>query len=118
MVQTAAPAGLDDEASAGLDDEFEMSMDSLLRRAVDTLPGCVVLARRGGSSYHKAFGFADMEGRAPMTPDALFRMYSMTKVFTSALALKLHALTGELACEDLVSDYIPSFGCALVRLSA
>jgi CubicO group peptidase (beta-lactamase class C family) len=48
------------------------------------LPGAViVLARRGRVAYFETFGLRDPETRAPMTSDAIFRIASMTKPFTS-----------------------------------
>ena len=43
-----------------------------------------------------------------MQTDAMFRMYSMTKVLTSFVALRLYE-DGLLAFDDVVSGYIPSF---------
>src|SRR5262249_41586694 len=44
------------------------------------LPGAVILiARHGKIAYFESFGFRDRERGLAMTPDALFRIYSMTK---------------------------------------
>jgi CubicO group peptidase (beta-lactamase class C family) len=56
---------------------------------VCSIPGLVVLARRGQHVYHKAFGHADMESGRRMELDAQFRIFSMTKVLASATALAL-----------------------------
>jgi len=96
-------------SSMGFDSGFESAMDAVLQKAVAELPGVVVLARRGNQVYHKAFGHADLEAKRPLGLECPFRMYSMTKVMTSALALALHERTGSLNPEDAVSKYIPAF---------
>jgi len=58
----------------------------------------------------KAFGFADVKAKKPMEVDTPFRMYSMTKVMTSTIALVLRSRYGEPSPDDEVSKFIPSFG--------
>ena len=55
------------------------------------VPGLVVFARRGNDTYHKAFGMSDLATSKPMARDAMFRMFSMTKVLTSFVD-ELHEL--------------------------
>ena len=44
------------------------------------IPGAVVVvARKGRVAYVQAVGFRDKTAGAPMTPDAIFRIASMTK---------------------------------------
>ena len=46
----------------------------------DRMPGAVVMiARRGQLIYSEAIGFQDKAAGKPMTKDAIFRIYSMTK---------------------------------------
>ena len=53
-------------------------------------PGAVALvARRGKVAYFEALGQRDPQTGAPMTKDAIFRLYSMTKPFTSVAAMML-----------------------------
>ena len=87
-----------------LDEHFT----SLLTDKQLAVPGLVVLARRGGEYYHKAFGMSDLSAGRQMRTDAMFRMYSMTKVLTSFLALRFYE-EGLLDFNDQVSKYIPSF---------
>ena len=92
--------------------KFEKILDShfegLLRNEQLSVPGLVVLARRGQSRYHKAFGVSDLKSGDKMQTDAMFRMFSMTKVLTSFVALQLYE-EGLFDLEDRVSKYIPSF---------
>src|SRR5262249_43166894 len=54
------------------------------------LPGAVVLvARRGQIAYFEAFGFQDKAAGKKMARDTIFRVYSMTKPWTSVAAMML-----------------------------
>ena len=92
--------------------DYEKILDShfegLLRNEQLSVPGLVVLARRGQEAYHKAFGVSDLKTGNIMQTDAIFRMFSMTKVLTSFVALRLYE-EGLFDFEDPVSKYIPSF---------
>src|SRR5690242_10683458 len=53
-------------------------------------PGVVALvARAGKAGYFEAFGLRDVETKAPMTKDSMFRIYSMTKPLTSVAVMML-----------------------------
>ena len=70
-------------------------------------PGAVVIvARKGKVAYFEAFGQRDPQAGAPMTKDAIFRLYSMTKPFTSVAAMIL-AEEGKLTLTDPVAKYLP-----------
>jgi CubicO group peptidase (beta-lactamase class C family) len=70
-------------------------------------PGAVALvARRGKIAYFEAFGQRDPQAGAPMTKDAIFRLYSMTKPFASLAAMML-VEDGRILLNDPVSKYIP-----------
>ena len=87
-----------------LDDHFE----GLLNNDHLSIPGLVVFAKRGQEIYHKAFGVSNLKSGKAMQTDAMFRMYSMTKVLTSFIALRLYE--EELfELDDPVSQFIPSF---------
>jgi CubicO group peptidase (beta-lactamase class C family) len=71
------------------------------------LPGAVVLiARKGRVAYFEAFGFRDKASGAPMGKDAIFRIYSMTKPFTSVAVMML-VEEGKIQLTDPVSGYLP-----------
>jgi len=71
------------------------------------LPGAVVLlARHDKIAYFRSFGFRDRATEAPMTTDAIFRLYSMTKPITTVAAMLLHE-EGLLHLSDPVSRYLP-----------
>jgi CubicO group peptidase (beta-lactamase class C family) len=70
-------------------------------------PGAVALvARRGKIAYFEAFGQRDPQSGAPMTKDAIFRLYSMTKPFASVAAMML-VEDGRLKLSDPVSKHLP-----------
>ncbi|MBB6095290.1 CubicO group peptidase (beta-lactamase class C family) [Povalibacter uvarum] len=72
-----------------------------------TIPGAVVLVVRNGKvAYFQHFGDRDRPAKAPMQPDALFRIASMTKPVTSVAALMLME-EGKLQLGDPVSKYLP-----------
>ena len=70
-------------------------------------PGAVgLVARRGKVVYFEALGQRDPQSAAPMTKDAIFRLYSMTKPFTSVAAMML-VEDGKILLNDPVSKYLP-----------
>jgi CubicO group peptidase (beta-lactamase class C family) len=72
-----------------------------------TLPGAVLLvARHGKVVMFDAVGMLDPVTKAPMTRDAIFRLYSMSKPITSVAAMMLFE-EGKLTLSDPVSKYIP-----------
>lgn len=81
-------------------------------------PGAVVLvARKGKVVYFESFGTLDPGTGKPMPKDAIFRLYSMTKPFTSVAAMML-VEEGRLRLSDPVSKYIPAFAKLEVSLAS
>src|SRR5262249_59766915 len=69
--------------------------------------GCVVLvARHGTLPFFGTAGVLDPATKAPMTKDAIFRIYTMSKPITSVAAMIL-VEEGKLALSDPVAKYIP-----------
>src|SRR3989441_12964477 len=72
-------------------------------------PGAVALiARKGRVAYFETFGFRDKATGAPMSKDAIFRIYSMTKPLVSVGALVLME-EGRLVLTEPVSKLLPPF---------
>ena len=70
-------------------------------------PGAVALvARRGKVAYFEVFGQRDPQSGAPMTKDAIFRLYSMTKPFAS-VAIMMLVEEGRIRLSDPVSRHLP-----------
>ena len=73
-------------------------------------PGAVMLvARKGKVVYFESVGQLDPTSGKPMPKDAIFRLYSMTKAYTSVAAMMLME-EGRLRLTDPVSKYLPALG--------
>jgi CubicO group peptidase (beta-lactamase class C family) len=86
-------------------------MGDLIREeiAAGKMPGAIILIQQHGHPvYFECFGVRDVESRHPMTPDSIFRIYSMSKPITSVAAMML-VEDGKLALEDPVGKYLPAF---------
>ncbi|WP_322046433.1 serine hydrolase domain-containing protein [Paraburkholderia sp. J67] len=73
------------------------------------LPGAVIQVwRRGELALNATLGQRDRERQLPMTDDAIFRIYSMTKPVTS-VAIMMLVEACKIALDDPVSKYIPEW---------
>ncbi|MEO8159045.1 MAG: serine hydrolase domain-containing protein [Betaproteobacteria bacterium] len=71
-------------------------------------PGAVMLvARKGKVIYFESVGQLDPASGKPMGKDAIFRLYSMTKAYTSVAAMMLME-EGKLRLTDSVSKFLPA----------
>ncbi len=68
-----------------------------------------MVARKGHIAYQESIGFRDKAAGAPMTPDAIFRIASMTKPLVGVAAMMLYE-EGRLFVADPVSKYFPALG--------
>jgi CubicO group peptidase (beta-lactamase class C family) len=66
----------------------------------------MLVARRGKIGWHKTMGFRDRDTKDPMRPDAIFRIYSMTKPIVSVACMML-VEEGRLQISDPVSKFLP-----------
>lgn len=95
--------GLDHKALDRLDQHFAHYVD------VERLPGFLVsVARHGRVAHLTAHGHRDVAARLPVTPDTLYRIYSMTKPVT-AVAVLLLMEEGKLSLDDPVAVHLPAF---------
>ena len=77
---------------AGMSAERLSRITTVLKKEIadGKLPGAVVMvARKGRIVYSDAIGFQDKGANTPMTQDAIFRIYSMTKPLASVAAMTL-----------------------------
>lgn len=58
--------------------------------------------------WAKGYGFADLESRRPATPATLYRVASITKLFTATAVMQLRD-AGRLRLDDPVRDRLPWF---------
>lgn len=71
------------------------------------LSGAVTMASRDNQIVHfESVGYRDIEAQAPMTPDTLFRIYSMTKPVTGVALMILYE-EGKFKLSDPVETYLP-----------
>jgi CubicO group peptidase (beta-lactamase class C family) len=99
-------------ADVGLDPAGLAEATALLSRYVEErrIAGAVAaVARKGRLAYLEAVGVQDLDTRAPMTAETLFRIYSMTKPVTAVAVMMLHE-QGRFRLDDPVSKYLPEFG--------
>src|SRR6185295_13959934 len=97
--------------SVGLSSERLARITETLRAdiAKGAIPGAVLLVSRHGKiAYFEALGSLDPDKKTPMTKDAIFRIYSMTKPITSVAVMML-VEQGKLALGDPLAKYIPAF---------
>jgi CubicO group peptidase (beta-lactamase class C family) len=86
-------------------------IEKLFNRWVEgrRFPGAVMgIVVDGELAWVKTAGVRDIESRAPVTPDTVFRIASMTKSFTALAILKLRD-DGKLTLDDPVERYVPAF---------
>lgn len=84
------------------------------RLAADVAAGAIagadlLVGGAGGDLWRRTVGFRDRVAGDPLRADAIWRIYSMTKVVVSAAALVL-AERGDLRLDQPVADFIPAFG--------
>lgn len=95
----------------GLSSERLERMTTHFQRYVDEgkLAGLTVaIARKGKLAYLKTMGWADIEAKRPVTPDTIFRIFSMTKPVIAVAVMSL-VEEGRLGLDDPVSEYLPAF---------
>jgi CubicO group peptidase (beta-lactamase class C family) len=68
----------------------------------------VLVGRQGKIAYLEPQGHLEIERKRPVTPDAIFRIYSMTKPITSVGLMMLWE-QGRLQLDDPVHKFIPSW---------
>lgn len=95
-----------------------MQPDNILIQTIDKLvqesykpsePGVAVIAVRDGKIiFRKGQGMANLELGAPIEPDMVFRLGSITKQFT-AVAILILAEQGKLALDDSISKFLPDY---------
>jgi D-alanyl-D-alanine carboxypeptidase len=97
-----APAAADAQSSSRA---LDVALDRIVQ-ARDGPPGLSVLITRDGRSEFRSRGVADVRsGRRPTARDA-YRIASMAKAFSGAIALRLVA-DGKLSLDDTIGERLP-----------
>jgi CubicO group peptidase (beta-lactamase class C family) len=105
MLPTASPEAV------GLSQERLDRIGTFLNEHIakgEMVGSIALVARQGKVAYSKTFGMMDKESAKPMSKDAIFRMFSMTKPIVAVAALTLYE-EGKFSLLDPVSKYIPEF---------
>ena len=106
-------------ALAGVSTERLARMDDFLDNYVEQgkLPGAVLQVTHAGRTvYHRAAGFRDREADAPMEPDTIFRIASMSKAVVSAAVMMLQE-RGALLTTQPVGDFLPEYAATTVAVA-
>src|SRR5207245_4577693 len=93
-------------------------IDRLFQQYVDErrIGGAVALVLQDGKPvYERAFGWRDKETDSRMTTDAIFRIASQTKAFTSVAILSLME-EGQIGLNDTAGRFIPAFARTTVAV--
>jgi CubicO group peptidase (beta-lactamase class C family) len=80
-----------------------------MRRLVDDkeVAGILTLVARSGKVVHSdVYGLRDVASRAPLTPDTIFRIYSMTKPITGVAMMMLYE-DGKWDPRDPIAKHLP-----------
>ncbi len=104
--------------AVGLSKERLARIGQALTRQIEerSFPGAVVLiARKGRISHFEAIGKLDPKAGTAMPKDAIFRLYSMTKPFTS-VAMMMLVEEGRLRLNDPIGGYLPQLANHKVAL--
>ncbi len=70
--------------------------------------GAAMIIRNGKIAWYKAVGYDDLDTKAAMQKEGIFRIASQTKAITSVAIMVLFE-EGKLLLDDPVSKYIPAF---------
>ncbi|MFB7509572.1 serine hydrolase domain-containing protein, partial [Streptomyces broussonetiae] len=100
-----------DPGEAGLDAKALDRLDRCFADHVDAgrLPGFLLALARGGRVAHlTTYGRRDVAAGLPVTPDTLWRIYSMTKPVTAVAVLQLME-EGRLGLDDPLERHLPAF---------
>lgn len=111
LAQPVAPLPVAGPESAGISAARLARMHQFMQSVTDSgaYSGAVTLiARHGRLVDWRAFGHRDLSKTAPMEPDAIFRIYSMTKTVTSVAVLMLME-EGKFDLDDPIRNYLPEF---------
>ena len=103
MVAKPEELGLSSSRLARIGDHFRRYIDA------GKLAGALTLvARRGQIAYLEPLGHLEIERRRPVTPDSIWRIYSMTKPITSVGLMMLYE-EGRFQLDEPVHRFIPAW---------
>lgn len=85
-------------------------LDQLLKSFIDRgLPGCTLhVYQHGKPLYEGCYGVTDIETKAPVTKDSIFRLASMSKIPLYTVMMMLYE-QGRFLLDDPVGNYLPEW---------
>ncbi len=108
---SAPTLGVATPEAVGMSSDRLKRLTSAMQSLVDEgrLAGITTMVSRRGQVAHSAtYGYRDLEAADPMTEDAIFRIYSMSKPITGVALMMLYE-EGKFRLSDPVERYIPEF---------
>ena len=87
------------------------TIDSIIQVQIQkhNTPGAVgLIIKDGVTIYDKAFGYANVEQKIPMSSKSIFRIASQTKAIVSVACLQL-VQKNKIGLDDPIQNYFPSF---------
>lgn len=91
-----------------------MTLDVLIRAALSEsgTPGCSVIVVRDGVTLHEAgYGLANVEHNVGASPDSVYEIASITKLFTATAVMQL-VQDGTVSLDSPIADYLPNLPLA------
>ena len=98
-------------ASVGMAAEPLARIRGVLQAYIDqgVIPSAqTIVFRRGKVVVSEALGWSSLQNQEPLRPDAIFRLYSMTKPVVAVAVMMLHQ-AGALNLADPVAAWLPEF---------
>lgn len=100
--------------------EMDLStIEQVIQKEMETkqIPGAAVaIIQDGKLLFCKGFGVSNFETKEPASESTLFRVGSVTKMFTAAAVVSL-AHEGKIDLDASVSDYVPDLPPALAKVT-
>ncbi len=92
------------------DTTLESRVDDFLAPYMETgnFSGSVLIGRKGEVLLSKGYGLSNIELDVPNSPETIFYLASVSRIFTSAAILLLEQ-NGELSTEDMLADFVPAW---------
>jgi CubicO group peptidase (beta-lactamase class C family)/predicted ester cyclase/esterase/lipase len=94
-----------------LDAVLVTEVEAMIEQTMEenALPGFAIgVVKDGKVAYLKGFGVTDVESQAPVTPNSLFELGSISKQFTAAAIMQL-VEQGKIGLDDPLIKHLPSF---------
>ncbi len=109
-----ASAAAAQEPTPPVGDELRSRLDEFLSAVVDehAVPGLAVAVVKGGEiAYAEAFGVRSLARPEPVTPESVFHLASVSKVFVATAIMQL-VEQGQVSLTAPVVEYLPYFRLA------